>query len=141
MSILDRRNSEIGIIEGLFIRRTLQEQAKGIMQDSKRAMKGFTNPKWNKRSMEVTDDTMTYSQIAPFRFVDMKTRRAKSGYNPNTRKLKAGKIRKKNFPIHNKPIYTHKRFIIRTLSFGFTEEVKNQYRELAKVNDLLPENK
>lgn len=141
MSVLDRRNTEVGIIEGLFIRRTLQEQAKGIMQDSKRAMKGFKSAKWNNRSTDVSSDTLTYTQIAPFRFVDMKTRNSSSGYNPGTKKMKAGKIKKKNFPIHNKPIFTHKRFIVRTLSFGFTEEIKNQYRELAKINNLLPENK
>ena len=140
MSLLERRSQKQGIVEGLFIKKTLEEQAKGILDASKRAMKGFTSPKWNKRKMVIDEDTMTYSQISPFRFVDMKTRKAKSGYNPATRKLKAGKVRKKkSFPIHNKPIMHHKRMIVRTLSFGFTQEVMAQFEELAKINNLLPE--
>ncbi|MBD8081133.1 hypothetical protein [Chryseobacterium caseinilyticum] len=141
MSLIQRRSQKQGIIEGLFIKKTLEEQAKGILGDSKRAMKGFTSAKWSKKKMVIDEDTMTYSHLADFRFVDMKTRRAKSGYNPATRKLKAGKVRKKkSFPIHNKPIMHHKRMLIRTISFGFTEEVKAQFEELAKVNNLLPEN-
>ena len=135
MSLLDQRNSDLGVIEGRFIRQVLNDQAKEILADSKRVQRAnnFTNPKWNNVSMVVDNQTLTYSQIAPLRFVDMKTRRVK-GHTVGNRKVPKGKIRKKNFPVHNKPIMSHKRFIIRMLSFGFTKEVIQNFRDLEAQN-------
>lgn len=136
MGIIDRRKTDIGIIEGRFITHVLNDQAKEILLDSKRAMRGFTSNKWSRNGATVNGDTLTYEQIAPTRFVDMKTRRSK-GYTRGTRKIPAGKRKKKNFPIHNKPIFRHKKFIVRTLSFGFTDEVKESFRQLAMDEGLL----
>lgn len=61
MSLLNRRNSDIGVIEGLFIQKTLQDQAKVMMADTAKEMKGFANAAWNKRTMTVSGDTLTYT--------------------------------------------------------------------------------
>ena len=136
MGLIDRRKTDIGIIEGRFITHVLNDQAKEIMQDSKRQMHGFSSTKWGKNTMAVNSDTLTYDTIAATRFVDMKTRRSK-GYTRGNRKIPPGKRKKKNFPIHNAPIFRHKKFIVRTLSFGFTDEVKESFRKIAQDEGLL----
>ncbi|MDV4025249.1 hypothetical protein CMT52_13000 [Elizabethkingia anophelis] len=136
MPLLDRRNRETGIIEGRFITHVLNEQGDEILKDSKKQMKGFTSAKWSQNKMTINDNTLTYDTVAATRFVDMKTRRSK-GYTRGNKKIPPGKKKKKNFPIHNKPIFRHKKNIIRTLSFGFTDEVKNSFRQLAKNEGLI----
>ena len=139
MALLDRRNNDQGIVEGRFIKAVLEDQGKAIYSDINKlkARFSFTNPKWDKATVNISDDTMTYSAAAAERFVDMKTRKVK-GYTKGTRKVPAGKIKKKIvFPIHNKVMWTHKKFIIKTLSFGFTGEVREQFQKLAKDEGLL----
>lgn len=136
MPLLDRRDRETGIIEGRFITHVLNEQGDEILKDSKKQMKGFTSAKWSRNKMTINDNTLTYDTVAATRFVDMKTRRSK-GYTRGNKKIPPGKKKKKSFPIHNKPIFRHKKIIIRTLSFGFTDEVKNSFRQLAKNEGLI----
>ena len=131
MGLIDNRKGDLGVIEGRFIKHVLDDQAGEILKDSKKAMKGFKSAKWSKNKMVVDANTLTYDTIAATRFVDMKTRRSK-GYTRGTRKIPGGKKKKKNFPVHNKPIMRHKKFIVRTLSFGFTDEIKENFRQLAK---------
>ena len=131
MGLIDNRKGDLGVIEGRFIKHVLDDQASEILKDSKKAMKGFKSAKWSKNKMVVDANTLTYDTIAATRFVDMKTRRSK-GYTRGTRKIPGGKKKKKNFPVHNKPIMRHKKFIVRTLSFGFTDEIKENFRQLAK---------
>ena len=136
MGLIDQRNGDLGIIEGRFIKHVLDDQADEILKDSKRGMKGFKSAKWNKNKMQVDSNTLTYDTIAATRFVDMKTRRSK-GYQRGSRKVPGGKRKKKNYIIHNKPIFRHKKFIVRTLSFGFTDEIKENFRKLAQDEGLL----
>ena len=136
MGLIDQRNGDLGIIEGRFIKHVLDDQADEILKDSKRGMKGFKSAKWNKNKMQVDSNTLTYDTIAATRFVDMKTRRSK-GYQRGSRKVPAGKRKKKNYIVHNKPIFRHKKFIVRTLSFGFTDEIKENFRKLAQDEGLL----
>lgn len=131
MSILDERNSDIGVIEGRYIRKVLDDQAKEILEDSQRVQKRnrFKSSKWNKVTMNVDSNTLTYSHPSVLRFVDMKTRKNNKAMR-STKKIPKGKTSKKNHPVHNIPVMRHKRFIIRLLSFGFTEEVKESFRKL-----------
>ena len=131
MGLIDNRKGDLVVIEGRFNNHVLDDQAGEILKDSKKAMKGFKAAKWSKNKMVVDANTLTYDTIAATRFVDMKTRRSK-GYTRGTRKIPGGKKKKKNFPVHNKPIMRHKKFIVRTLSFGFTDEIKENFRQLAK---------
>jgi hypothetical protein len=136
MGLIDNRKGDLGVIEGRFIKHVLDDQAGEILKDSKKAMKGFKSAKWSKNRMTVDANTLTYDTIAATRFVDMKTRRSK-GYTRGTRKIPGGKKKKKNYPVHNKPIMRHKKFIVRTLSFGFTDEIKENFRQLAKNEGLI----
>lgn len=137
MSILERRNANIGVIEGLFIQKTLQDQAKVIMADTAKEMKGFANAAWNKRTITVSGDTMTYTHNINVRFIDMKSKRARKGYNPSTKKMRAGRNQKKSLPIHNKPLFRHKKYLQRQLAFGFSDEVKAIFEKMARENNLL----
>lgn len=136
MGLIDNRKGDLGVIEGRFIKHVLDDQGAEILKDSKKAMKGFKSGKWGKNKMSIDANTLTYDTIAATRFVDMKTRRSK-GYTRGTKKIPGGKKKKKNYPVHNKPIMQHKKFIVRTLSFGFTDEVKANFRELAKKEGLI----
>ena len=131
MNRLEARNSDLGIVEGRFVEQMLRDQAASILKDSRREMRGFSQSKWRNVKMSVDKNTLSYQHLAIHRFVDMKTRKS-SNYSSATRKMKSGREKKKNYPVHNKVIYQHKRFIIKSLSFGFTDEVKEQFRALVE---------
>lgn len=139
MGLIDSRDPDKGIIEGRFITAVLNDQAKSIISDSRAEMRrrNFDNPKWLKNNIKSDKNTLSYDTIAPTRFTDMKTRIVKKGYSRGTKKVPPGKKRKKANPVHNRIIWRHKKFIIRTLSFGFTDEVKESFREMAKNEGLI----
>ena len=140
MGLIDSRDPDKGIIEGRFITAVLNDQASSILSDSKAEMRRrrFRQSKWEKKSATVNNNELTYNTASVIRFVDMKTRMVKKGYSRGTgRKVPPGKKRKKQHPVHNRIIWRHKKFIIRTLSFGFTDEVKESFRELAKNEGLI----
>ena len=140
MGLIDSRDPDKGIIEGRFITAVLNDQAKSILKDTRSEMgrRKFRQSKWLKVKAGINGNELDYSTISPIRFVDMKTRIVKKGYSRGTgRKVPPGKKRKKQHPVHNRIIWRHKKFIIRTLSFGFTDEVKESFRELAKNEGLI----
>lgn len=130
MSLLDRRNTSTGIIEQRFITAMLNKTGKDILADSKREQKGFTNAKWNHVSANASDNTLTYDHLPRHRFVDMKTRNASNRTSSTKKRTRTGKIKKKFYPIHNKVIWSNKRFLVKELSFGFTDAVKKQFLDL-----------
>lgn len=131
MNLLENRKSDIGIIEGRFITKTLNDEGNAILKDSEQVMRrrGFSSAKFYDHDISVNNNEMTYSHTAAERFVDMKTRNVGATTSARKKVKRSGKVSKKSHPVHNKPIWSHKRFIIRKLSFGFTEEVKNTFRE------------
>lgn len=70
--------------------------------------------------------SLSVSHAKRQRFLDMKTRKLKSG----------GTVRKKAYTIHNRELYGRLNNIIRQLSFGFTEAVKEkiQREQLIEIN-------
>ncbi|WP_018676131.1 hypothetical protein [Riemerella columbina] len=138
MGLLDERKSEKGIIEGRFIKAMLEQYGEDVLKSSKRvrSRNQFRSSKWERSSISVSDNAVDYRIPAPMRFVDMKTRKSK-GYTRGTRKVPGGKRKKKNYPVHNKPTMVHKKFLVKSLSYGFTEEVKQQFRALANREGLL----
>lgn len=130
MNILEQRKTDIGIIEGRFITKTLEDEGKGMLEDSERVMRerDFSSAKFFNHSISVNENEMEYTHTAAERFVDMKTRNIGRSTSKSKKVKRSGKTSKRSHPVHNKPIWTHKRFIIRKLSFGFTEEVKNTFR-------------
>jgi hypothetical protein len=110
------------VLEGRFIRRTMQTAATDINQAQVKYMgsHGFSNPNWiTGRSFQASESALNYSQFLKHRFVDMKK---------ISKKMKQHK--KKSHPIYNKIIWGHYNNIIRELSFGFTETVKAELRSL-----------
>lgn len=110
------------ILKGRFITRVLKEQAKEINQAQVKYINthGFNNADWiTDRNFTVEKSALHYVHSLKHRFVDMKTRNTKEG-----------KKRKKAHPIHNRIIWGHYNNIITQLSFGFTEAVKQELRQL-----------
>ncbi|SFU49174.1 hypothetical protein SAMN05216480_10550 [Pustulibacterium marinum] len=122
MNLLQQREKHKNdILEGKFIRKVSGEIATEIekAQDSLMTSRGFSDENWQERSFASSDKGIVYTHLGRHRFVDMRTR--------NTQE---GKRRKKNHPIHNKIIFGHYNNLIRELSFGFTEAVKEELRGL-----------
>ena len=109
------------ILEGRFIKRVFTESAKEIDKAVSKVIstRGFENTDWNDRSFQTSDSALQYTHLKKFRFVDMKTRSTKTG-----------KKRKKSYPLHNKIIWGNYSNIVRELSVGFTEGVKEQLRTI-----------
>ena len=124
MNLLQKRtNSNDEILKGLFIQQQLREESKDIKQAQTSLMssRGFNSPEfYDGRSFSVSDNKMTYTHLTKHRFVDMKTR--------NTSK---GKVKKNSHPIHNRILFGHFNNIIKRMSFGYTQAVKEQMQELA----------
>jgi len=122
MSVLeDRKRRATAIAEGKFISKVLQEEAKDLDVDIKERMSSFSSAFWAQRNFSENNNVLTYTTQKVHRFHDMKTRQTNNGV-----------IKKKRTEIHNKPIFGHLNNIVRELSYGFTEAVKAQFKELEK---------
>jgi len=119
----DRQKTKDAVIQGRFIEMVLGKSSTELDGDIKKRMSGFSSAFWSQRNFSVQNNTLVYTQKKVHRFVDMKTR------------VKNGSInKKKNHPIHNKPIFGHLNNIIRELSFGFTDAVKGELSQLDNTN-------
>ncbi len=137
MGILENRTSE-DVIKERFIRATLREYGENVMDkvsstqkkartiDKTRSKKGkrrfkvgFSDQWAGSQTISVESNTLTYRIPRAQRFADMK-------------KIKYGEIVKKKraHSVYNKPTMYNKKLLIRKLLYGFTEEVKNQFRKL-----------
>lgn len=117
--LADRKKTSDAIAEGRYITHVLQENSDEINLEVKDRMSSFSSPFWSERNFDVQDNTLVYTTLKKHRFVDMKTRQTD-----------AGKKRKKAHPIHNKPIFGHLNRIIKDLNHGFTEAVKQKFKNL-----------
>ena len=116
-----RTNTGDEILKSRFLRKKLQETANDIQQASEKKMSSFSSSFWRNRSFSVTDNEMQYEHLKVHRFIDMRTRATKDG----------GKQKKKFYPIHNRIVMGQYSQLVRELSFGFTEAIKNQLRNIA----------
>jgi hypothetical protein len=117
-----RQDNQDDILKGRFIRKVLKETGDDInkAQDSYFSSRGFNMANgWNNRSFSVTDNALDYTHLLKHRFVDMKTR-----------EVNGQKKRKKSHAIHNKIFWGHYNNIIKDLSFGFSNEIKEQLRNI-----------
>ncbi len=122
MNLLQQREKHKNdILEGKFIRKVTGEIATEIekAQDSLMASRGFSDASWQERSFASTDKGLVYTHLGKHRFVDMRTRNTENGKKP-----------KKSHPIHNRIVFAQYNNLIRELSFGFTDAVKQELREL-----------
>ncbi|WP_372744271.1 hypothetical protein [Lutibacter sp.] len=124
MSLLEeRQKTSNAILEGRFIAKVLNENAQEIDKAITAKISGFSSSFWSDRNFAVQNTTLVYTTKLQHRFLDMKTRQKNGTIN-----------RKKNYAIHNKPIFGHLNNIIRELNFGFTEAIKNDLTKLDNTN-------
>lgn len=109
------------ILKGRFANRVFENTAKDIDVAISRKISdnGFSSPKWGARVFETSSSALTYHHLDRHRFVDMRTRNTPEG-----------KIKKKNYSIHNRIIFGHYNNIVRELSYGFTEAIKEELMQL-----------
>ncbi|AKC18959.1 hypothetical protein LIT13_01395 [Flavobacterium psychrophilum] len=123
MNLRDQRNKTANdILKGVFVSRVLKEEGVEINTDINKVMTsaGFESSFWQDKAFSVTgQNTLEYRHKPQHRFVDMKNRNTKSGT-----------IRKKRHAVHNKIIYGHLNDIARQLSFGYTQAVINELKQL-----------
>lgn len=116
-----------GILERKFIHQVLNQEGQAYVDSHKeeirRLLTGETGallsaPKHNVNDSGQAGGTVTVTHLKRQRFLDMKTRKLKSGRT----------IRKKAYNIHNKIVYGRLNNIIRQLAYGFTNEVRNKIK-------------
>lgn len=110
------------ILQGRFVKRVLQEQSKEINLAQVKYISGhkFGSPHWlAARGFTANESALEYAHRLTHRFVDMKTRQTDKG-----------KKKKKAHPVHNKIIWGHYNNIVRELSYGYTEAVKEELKGL-----------
>jgi hypothetical protein len=115
-----RQKSENSILEARFIRQKLQETANEIDREQRKRMAGFNSSFWNQRTFNVTDNEMELSHLKVHRFVDMRNRTLKD----------VTKKPKKSYAIYNRIVMGNYSQLTKELAFGFTEEIKNQLRNI-----------
>ena len=106
------QNRNKSIIERRYIDNTLKETGDYIDSTQRRLANvfDFKNNNINNRSFVVTNNTLQITHQLKERFIDMKR------INGRT---------KKQYPIHNKVIMGYYGSLIRNLSFGLTQDVRN----------------
>lgn len=116
MNIFETRRQGESFAEKRFINKVLKQEAGEIKQAQGRILNRFRSSDWrSKQDFKVQDNTMTYRHLAKHRFVDMRRRMTAKG-----------RIKKKNHSVHNRILYGHANNIVRELTVGFTQEVKEQ---------------
>lgn len=119
MSLLERRKGiSEAILKDRFVRQQLEQESELLDGNISSIMsrRGFRSADWyDKRSSTVEGNIMVMRHQPKHRFADMKTR--------NTQR---GKIKKRDAPIHNKPIYGFLNIVIKRLHFGFTQAVQHE---------------
>jgi hypothetical protein len=119
---MDKKQTLNEVLEHRFIERVLRDTAKDIDKAQIQYMqsRGFASNDWFAgRNFAVANDNLQIQVLKKHRFVDMKTRTSKKGTK-----------RKKAHPVYNRIIYGHYNNIIRELSFGFTDAIKEQLKTL-----------
>ena len=121
MDLLNNRSSSNNndLLEKRFIGTILREEAAELNQNQIQLMssRGFSTTKfYNNRGFQVIDDTkLQYTHPIELRFIDMKNRNTTNG----------GKQKKKNHPIHNKPLFGMVNSMLKRVQFEYTDKIKD----------------
>lgn len=120
----DRTPNDTDILKARFIRQKLQETANDIKtaQDKKMSSSKaeFKSSFWQDRNFSITDNEMQFTHLKVHRYIDMRRRHLKDG----------SIINKKNYSIHNRIVMGHYSQLTKELIHGFTDEVKQNLRQL-----------
>jgi len=123
MDILDKNRPKLGgLLEKRFIARELEDEAKDINAEMLKEMGTFTGQTQSGRSFSVAGTTLLYRHKKRHRFIDM-----------SKRQTKAGVIRKKAYPIHNRILFGHISNIITRIKFGLTDDVVKEMKKMDGV--------
>lgn len=114
--IKDRQNDELPIFRA-FVERVLKKRAGEIDADINKGMAGFSSDFWKDKNFTTSDVSLVYSHLPVHRFVDMKVRKVGGKRTP-----------KKNHEIHNRIIMGQFAGIQAELTYGLTENVKEEIR-------------
>ena len=112
----DRQNDELPIFRA-FVERVLKKRAGEIDADINIGMAGFSSDFWKDKNFSTSDVSLVYSHLPVHRFVDMKVRKVGGKRKP-----------KKNHEIHNRIIMGQFAGIQAELTYGLTEQVKEEIR-------------
>ena len=113
----DRKNDELPIFRA-FVERVLKKRAGEIDADINKGMAGFSSDFWKDKNFTTSDVSLVYSHLPVHRFVDMKVRKVGGKRTP-----------KKNHEIHNRIIMGQFAGIQAELTYGLTEQVKEEIRK------------
>ena len=113
----DRKNDELPIFRA-FVQRVLKKRAGEIDADINKGMAGFSSDFWKDKNFTTSDVSLVYSHLPVHRFVDMKVRKVGGKRTP-----------KKNHEIHNRIIMGQFAGIQAELTYGLTEQVKEEIRK------------
>lgn len=116
-----RTKTREALAEKAYIQKVLREEAVNIDQAMLEKATNFSADTMANRRFNVKDTTLIYEHEPKHRFIDMSKRNTKSG-----------SIKKKNYAIHNRPIYGVFNNVIKRLHFGYTEETKQMMLRLQK---------
>jgi len=114
-----RKKTREALAEKSYIQKVLREEALNIDKAILEKATNFSPETMANRRFKVDDTTLIYEHEAKHRFIDMAKRNTKSG-----------QIKKKNYAIHNRPVYGVFNNVIKRLHFGYTEETKQMMLQL-----------
>ena len=117
MDLLNERKTDELPIFRAFVQRVLKKRAQEIDADITKGMAGFSSDFWKDKNFSTSDVSLVYSHLPVHRFVDMKVRKVGGKRKP-----------KKNHEIHNRIIMGQFAGIQAELTYGLTEQVKEEIR-------------
>ncbi len=106
--------------------RILKEHSRKMDASQQAGYSGLSDPAFRGRSYSTDGDSLTYTQSALYRFIDMKKLR----YPGTQTQYK----RKRVFAFHNRIIMGHYNGIMKDLTYGAAEEVKADMK--AKMDNV-----
>lgn len=115
MDLIADRKADDSPIFRAFVERTLKKHARKIDQKQSQGYSAFSDPAFKGRSFATDGESLTYTQAALYRFVDMKKLRYPGSQNQYKRK--------KVYDFHNRIIMGHYNGIMKELIYGASEEV------------------
>ena len=119
MDLLNERKTDELPIFRAFVQRVLKKRAGEIDADITKGMAGFSSDFWKDKNFTTSDVSLVYSHLPVHRFVDMKV----GGIRKGKRKPK------KSREIHNRIIMGQFAGIQGELTYGLTEQVKEQIKK------------
>ena len=118
MDLLNERKTDELPIFRAFVQKVLKKRAQEIDADINKGMAGFSSDFWKDKNFTTSDVSLVYSHLPVHRFVDMKVRKVGGKRKP-----------KKNHEIHNRIIMGQFVGIQGELTYGLTEQVKEEIKK------------